>query len=42
MKRIDFQTSPDKYRHWRIEPQGEVAKVIMDVDEMAVCSTDMS
>jgi benzoyl-CoA-dihydrodiol lyase len=33
MKRIDFQTSPDKYRHWRIEPQGEVAKVIMDVDE---------
>ena len=35
MKRIDFQTSPDKYRHWRIEPQGEVARVIMDVDETA-------
>ncbi len=33
MKRIDFQTSPDRYRHWRIEPQGEVARVIMDVDE---------
>jgi benzoyl-CoA-dihydrodiol lyase len=42
MKRIDFQTSPDKYRHWRIEPQGEVAKVIMDVDETAVCSTAMN
>jgi benzoyl-CoA-dihydrodiol lyase len=33
MKRIDFQTSPDKYRHWRIEADGEVARVIMDVDE---------
>ena len=35
MKRIDFQTSPDRYRHWRIEQQGEVARVIMDVDETA-------
>ncbi len=35
MKRIDFQTSPDKYRHWRIETDGEVARVIMDVDETA-------
>jgi benzoyl-CoA-dihydrodiol lyase len=33
MKRIDFQTSPERYRHWRIEPQGDVARVIMDVDE---------
>ncbi|MGB7206138.1 MAG: 2,3-epoxybenzoyl-CoA dihydrolase [Anderseniella sp.] len=35
MSRINFQTSPDKYRHWRIEPNGEVASIIMDVDETA-------
>ena len=31
--RIDFQTEPSKYRHWRIEPDGAVANLIMDVDE---------
>lgn len=35
MSRIDFQTSPDAYRHWRIEPDGEVARLVMDVDETA-------
>ena len=35
MSRIDFQTSPDKYHHWRIEPDGEVARLVMDVDETA-------
>ena len=30
---IDFQTEPSKYRHWRIERDGEVADLIMDVDE---------
>ncbi len=35
MSRIDFQTSPDSYRHWRIEPDGEVARLVMDVDENA-------
>ncbi len=35
MSRIDFQTSPDAYNHWRIEPDGEVARLVMDVDETA-------
>jgi len=30
---IDFQTDPSRYRHWRIETNGEVASLIMDVDE---------
>ena len=29
---IDFQTDPSHYRHWRIEPDGDVAYLIMDVD----------
>ncbi len=31
--RIDFQTEPGRYRHWRIEYDGEVAHLYMDVDE---------
>jgi len=30
---IDFQTDPSKYRHWRIEYDGPVANLYMDVDE---------
>jgi len=30
---IDFQTSPDRYRHWRVEYDGDVANLFMDVDE---------
>ena len=30
---IDFQTDPSRYRHWRIETNGAVANLIMDVDE---------
>ncbi|MEJ2014842.1 MAG: 2,3-epoxybenzoyl-CoA dihydrolase [Limibacillus sp.] len=33
--RIDFQTDPSKYRHWRIETDGERADLVMDVDEKA-------
>ncbi len=29
---IDFQTDPSRYRHWRIERDGDVAYLIMDVD----------
>lgn len=29
---IDFQTDPSRYRHWRIEIDGDVASLIMDVD----------
>ena len=30
--RIDFQTDPSRYRHWRIAYDGDVATLIMDVD----------
>ena len=32
-KVIDFRTEPTQYRHWRVEYDGPVAKLIMDVDE---------
>jgi len=32
-KVIDFQTDPSKYRHWRVEYDGPVASLYMDVDE---------
>ena len=32
-KMIDFQTDPSKYRHWRVEYDGEIANLYMDVDE---------
>ena len=32
MTRIDFQTNPSRYRHWRLEFDGPVASLIMDVD----------
>ena len=32
-KKIDFQTDPARYRHWRIETDGPVANLVMDVDE---------
>ncbi|HEY6601320.1 MAG TPA: enoyl-CoA hydratase-related protein, partial [Xanthobacteraceae bacterium] len=31
--RIDFQTDPLKYRHWKLTVDGEVATLLMDVDE---------
>jgi benzoyl-CoA-dihydrodiol lyase len=34
-KRIDFQTDPARYRHWRLKFDGDVAELIMDVDENA-------
>jgi benzoyl-CoA-dihydrodiol lyase len=33
--RIDFQTEPASYRHWRLEFRGETAELVMDVDENA-------
>ncbi|MEP0943327.1 MAG: 2,3-epoxybenzoyl-CoA dihydrolase [Rhizobiaceae bacterium] len=32
-KTIHFQTDPEQYRHWRVEYDGAVARLIMDVDE---------
>lgn len=31
--RIEFQTEPSKYRHWRIDYDSDVATLFMDVDE---------
>ena len=31
--RIDFQTAPPRYRHWKLAVDGEVATLFMDVDE---------
>ena len=30
---IDFQTAPSRYRHWKLDVDGEVATLTMDVDE---------
>ncbi len=32
-RRIDFQTEPARYRHWRLAADGEVATLFLDVDE---------
>jgi benzoyl-CoA-dihydrodiol lyase len=32
MKRIDFQTDPSRYRHWKLSFDGPVAILTMDVD----------
>ncbi|WP_027581768.1 2,3-epoxybenzoyl-CoA dihydrolase [Bradyrhizobium sp. Ai1a-2] len=34
-KYIDFQTDPSRYRHWKLDVDGEVATLTMDVDENA-------
>jgi benzoyl-CoA-dihydrodiol lyase len=31
--RIDFQTEPARYRHWKLEVDGDVATLLLDVDE---------
>jgi benzoyl-CoA-dihydrodiol lyase len=33
--RIDFQTEPARYRHWKLTIDGDVATLMMDVDEKA-------
>src|SRR6266568_1311193 len=30
---ISFETSPDRYRHWRLESRGDTARLIWDVRE---------
>jgi benzoyl-CoA-dihydrodiol lyase len=31
--RIDFQTDPSRYRHWKLNVDGDIATLLMDVDE---------
>src|SRR5204863_63879 len=33
--RVEFQTDPSRYRHWKLATAGEVATLTMDVDENA-------
>src|ERR1043165_9781302 len=37
---IDFRTEPSRYRHWRIEYDGSVANLIMDVDPAGGLSSE--
>jgi benzoyl-CoA-dihydrodiol lyase len=32
-RRIDFRTDPSQYRHWKLAVDGDVATLLMDVDE---------
>jgi benzoyl-CoA-dihydrodiol lyase len=32
-KYIDFQTDPSRYRHWKLQVDGDTATLVMDVDE---------
>ena len=34
-KYIDFQTDPQRYRHWKLGVEGDIATLTMDVDENA-------
>jgi benzoyl-CoA-dihydrodiol lyase len=31
--RIEFQTDPSRYRHWKLKVEGDIATLTMDVDE---------
>jgi len=33
--RIDFQTEPSRYRHWKLKVDGDIATLFLDVDEKA-------
>jgi len=33
--RIDFQTEPARYRHWKLQVDSQIAMLVMDVDEKA-------
>ena len=33
--RVDFQTEPSRYRHWKLDVDGDVATLVLDVDEKA-------
>jgi benzoyl-CoA-dihydrodiol lyase len=40
MEPIDFRTEPARYRHWKIEVDGEIAFLVMDVDSAGGLSGD--
>src|SRR5436190_13015382 len=40
MEPIDFRTEPARYRHWKIDVDGEIANLVMDVDPAGGLSRD--
>ena len=40
MPAVDFDTDPSRYKHWRIEIDGDVASLVMDVDPAGGLSAD--
>ncbi len=40
MEPIDFRTEPARYRHWKIDVDGEIAFLVMDVDPAGGLSGD--
>src|SRR5499426_1227042 len=40
MEPIEFRTEPSRYRHWRIEIDGEIAFLVMDVDPVGGLAPD--
>ncbi len=40
MKQIEFQTDPGRYRHWKLEIDGDIANLVMDVDPAGGLSAD--
>src|SRR5438128_3908659 len=40
MEPIDFRTEPARYRHWKIDVDGEIAFLVMDVDSAGGLSGD--
>src|SRR5256885_1148826 len=40
MEPIDFRTEPARYRHWKIDVDGEIAFLVMDVDPAGGLSSD--
>ena len=40
MQAIDFDTDPSRYKHWRIEVDGDTASLVMDVDPAGGLSAD--
>ncbi len=42
---VTFQTSPDRYRHWKLEIDGDLARLTLDIQEnmpLRVSHTKMS
>ena len=41
MDRIDFQTDPSRYRHWRLQVEGDTARLVDVHDEPRGVAVDL-